>query len=86
MKYAKMLGLLAVAAAALMAFAGVASATTLTSPSGTTYTSTIKATSEGTTTLHNSSLGIAVSCEESTVEGKVEKHGSGVTVPATFRS
>jgi hypothetical protein len=79
MKYAKMLGLLAIAAAALMAFAGVASATTLTSPAGTTYTSTIKAASEGKTTLHNASLGVSVSCEESNVEGKVESHGSGVT-------
>ena len=79
MKYAKMLGLLAVAAAALMAFAGVASATTLTSPAGTTYTSTIKAASEGTTTLHNASLGVSVSCTASTVEGTVSKHGSGVT-------
>lgn len=36
MKYVKILGLLAVAASALMAFAGTASATTITSPTGTT--------------------------------------------------
>lgn len=78
MKYAKMLGLLAVAVAALMAFAGTASATTLTSPSGTTYTSTIKSSSEGTTSLHGPFT--TVSCTASTVEGKVEKHGAGVTV------
>lgn len=73
MKYAKMLGLLAVAAAALMAFAGVASASTLTSPAGTTYTSTINA-SAGTTELHG--LFTSVSCTGSTVSGKVEQHGA----------
>ena len=82
MKYAKMLGLLAVAAAALLAFAGVASATTLTSPPGTTYTSSIKAASEGTTTLHNATLGVSVSCTASTVEGTVAQHGSGLTAAA----
>jgi hypothetical protein len=77
MKYTKMLGLLAVAAAALMAFAGVASATTLTAPSGTVYTSTIKAESEGATSLHGPFT--TVTCNNSSVEGKVEKHGAGVT-------
>ena len=86
MKYAKMLGLLAVAAAALMAFAGVASATILTSPAGTTYTSTIKAESEGSTTLHNSSLGISVTCTASTVEGKVESHGAASTAGGKISS
>jgi len=43
MKYAKMLGLLAVAAAALMAFAGTASATV--TYNGSAYTETIEATS-----------------------------------------
>jgi hypothetical protein len=79
MKYVKMLGLLAVAAAALMAFAGTASATTLTSPTGTTYTGSISAESEGATTLHNTSLGVSVSCNESKVTGKVETSGAGVT-------
>jgi hypothetical protein len=77
MKYVKMLGLLAVAAAALMAFAGTASATSLTSPTGTSYTSSISAESEGTTTLHNTSIGVSVSCTESKVAGKVEEHGAG---------
>jgi hypothetical protein len=76
MKYVKMLGLLAVAAAALMAFTGVASATTLTSPSGTTYTSTIAATA-GATSLHGPFT--TVTCQKSTVEGQVESHGAGVT-------
>ena len=74
MKYVKMLGLLAVAAAAMMAFAGVASATTVTSPAGTLYTSTLKASSTNTT-LHNA-VG-TISCSSS-VEGKVESHGAKV--------
>jgi hypothetical protein len=79
MKYVKMLGLLAIAAAALMAFAGSASATTLTSPTGTTYTGKITAESHnGPTTLHGSF--VSVSCQKSHVEGQVEKHGPGVTV------
>jgi hypothetical protein len=78
MKYAKMLGLLAVAAAALMAFAGSASATTLTAPSGTTYTSSIHAVNEGNLTLEGEN--ISVTCTGSTVQGTVESHGSGVTV------
>jgi opacity protein-like surface antigen len=73
MRYAKMLTLLAVAAAAMMAFAATASATTLTSPSGTTYTSSIHGSSEGATTLHGP---VDITCEESTVEGKVEQHGA----------
>ncbi|MGN6256684.1 MAG: hypothetical protein ACTHN3_02895 [Solirubrobacterales bacterium] len=78
MKYVKILGLFALAAAALMAFAGSASATTLTAPEGTTYTSTIEATSEGHVILENSSIGLKVECN-STVEGKVESHGTTVT-------
>lgn len=72
MKYVKMLGLLAVAAAALMAFAGTASATNVTSNEG--ETPTIKATA-GETTLHGVST---ITCQKSTVEGKVETHGAGV--------
>ena len=52
MKYVKMLGLLAVAAAALMAFAGTASATTVTS-GGVTYTGEIAASAEGHAVLDN---------------------------------
>lgn len=78
MKYVKMLGLLAVAVAAMAAFAASASATTLTSPTGTVYTSTIKAESEGTTSLDGAF--VTVTCSKSAVEGKVEQHGSGVTV------
>jgi hypothetical protein len=74
MKYVKMLGLLAVAAAALMAFAGSASATEITSSEGSTPN--IVATST------NSKLDgsfVTVECGHSKVEGNVESHGAGVT-------
>jgi len=77
MKYVKILGLLAVAAAALMAFAGSASAATLTSPENVTYTGEIHATSEGHAKLENPVA--KIECH-STVKGTVEKHGTGVTV------
>lgn len=67
MKYVKMLGLLAVAAAALMAFVGTASAT-VTSPAGTKYTGNIHSTSINTS-LDGS---VKVSCLHSTVVGYVE--------------
>jgi hypothetical protein len=77
MKYVKMLGLLAVAAAALMAFAGSASATEVTSPHGTRYTGVIKATSEGKTFLTGSFAN--VECNGSHVEGTITSQGSAVT-------
>jgi hypothetical protein len=78
MKYVKMLGLLAVAAAALMAFAATAPATTLTGPeTGKIWTSTITAESEGATELHGSF--VTVKCNKSHVEGAVENHGNAVT-------
>jgi len=81
MKYLKILGLAAMALAALMAMAGTASATTLTSPKGTTYTSTIKAENAGSITLTSVFGGFgAVTCTKSIIEGKVEKHGAGVAV------
>jgi hypothetical protein len=77
MKYAKILGLLAVAAAALMAFAASASATTVTSPTGTIATPTIHAVNEGGhVKLANPVANIECS---STVEGKVETHGTTET-------
>ena len=76
MKYVKMLGLLAVAAAALMAFAGTASATTVTDESG-NGTPTIHAVNEnGHVKLANSIA--KIECP-STVEGAVTSHGTGVT-------
>jgi hypothetical protein len=66
MKYVKMLGLLAVAAAAPMAFAGTTSAT-LTDGSGGSP-STLHASSEGSVALTGT---LSVTCEESTVGGTV---------------
>jgi len=86
MKYVKMLGLAALAAAALMAFAGSASATTLTSPSGTQYSGTIAATlSSASATLKSSFIGEVV-CKKSTVEGKVESQGAEVTAKGNLSS
>lgn len=77
MKYVKILGLLAVAAAALMAFAGIASATTVTTTTGgAAATPTIHAVSEGHVKLENSIAKIECG---STVEGAVEEHGSTAT-------
>lgn len=81
MKSVKILGLLAVAAAAVMAFAGTASATILTSPTGTVYTGKIVAHSEGTTSLDGAFT--TVSCSKSNVEGPITGHGAGVTVKGT---
>jgi opacity protein-like surface antigen len=83
MKYAKILGLLAVAAAALMAFAASASATTLTSPPGTTYTGVIEAEAEDPDSEEHNGVtldGVTdINCTHSKVAGKVETHGSNVT-------
>jgi hypothetical protein len=82
MKYVKILGPLAVAATALMAFASTASATTLTSPKGTTYTGEFHATA-GALTLHGVKT---LTCESSTMSGKVETHGSSSTVEGTINT
>jgi hypothetical protein len=68
---------------ALLASTAGASANTLTSQIGTPYTGTIKAQSEGTILLHGPFT--TVSCE-STIEGKVEQHGAGVTVAGKVAS
>jgi hypothetical protein len=82
MKYIKMLGLLALAAAALMAFAGTASADKVTSSTG-VETPTIKAESSHTV-LHGSFT--AVTCAKSTVEGTVSGHGAGKPVTGNISS
>lgn len=77
MKYVKILGLLAVAATALMVFSAIASATTLTSPEGTPLKegATLHGENEnGHVTLANPIANI--SCA-STVEGKIAKEGEG---------
>jgi hypothetical protein len=80
-KYIKFLGLAATALTALMAMAGTASATILTSPSGTTYTATIVAENEGTVSTTSVFGGFgALTCKKSAIEAKVAAHGSTVTV------
>jgi len=69
MKHLKMLGLFAMAAAALMAFAGSASAQTLTAPTGTTYTGALSSSLEGSALLK---AGFAeITCTSGTVAGNV---------------
>jgi len=79
MKYAKMLGLLAVAATALMAFASPALATFATSPANTTYTGKVKATSTNTVLTNSSTIG-TVKCGHSEVEGEITSHSTTSTV------
>jgi hypothetical protein len=81
MKYVKMLGLLAVAAAALMALAGTASAK-VTSPAGTEYSGAITATST------NSALDgtVDITCKHSGVSGTLASKGAtnGTITSLTF--
>jgi hypothetical protein len=79
MKHLKMLGLFAMAAAALMAFAGSASAQTLTAPTGTAYPTTPGVPPEGKNALSASLEGSAllkagfaeITCLNSEVSGTV---------------
>jgi hypothetical protein len=74
MKHLKMLGLaVALAAVALTTCVGVASADKFTAPTGTTYTSTIKTSSEGKFSLHGPF--VSIECNKSSFEAKAEKHG-----------
>jgi len=76
MKYRKILGLLAVAAAVLMSLAGTASAT-ITSPPGTAYTGNIQMTSA----FVEFETGSDVKCNQSVIEGSVSK--GETTIPIT---
>jgi hypothetical protein len=79
MKYVKILGLLAVAAAAFMGIAGTAAASpTLTSPANTAYTGTLHASSEGHAVLHNPIA--KIECN-STVSGSVTSNGTPASGP-----
>jgi hypothetical protein len=71
MKYVKILGLLAVTATALMAFAGTASAT-ITSPAGTKYGGEIIATS----TNFEFDSTVDITCSHSEVKGKPTSAGA----------
>ena len=86
MKHLKTLGLFVMAAAALMAFAGSASAATFTAPSGTEYTGSMDATLEGSALLK---AGFAEdTCTVSTVSGNLttnnETEASGSTNGVAF--
>ena len=88
MKHLKMLGLFAMAAAALMAFAGSASAATFTAPSGTEYTGTVHTTLEsGTSAFLNAGL-FTDTCTISTVHGHIttnnDTHATGPITAVTF--
>ncbi len=83
MRYVKIVGQLAVVAAALMAFAGSASADTATSPAGTVYTSKLVAFSGGHAVLDNPIAKIECA---SKVEGTVTGHGAGKPVSGTISS
>lgn len=75
MKHVKMLGLLVMAAASLMAFASSASAATLTSPAGTEYTGEITSSLEkGSSALLKA--GIEDTCTSSTTAGTVTTNTS----------
>jgi hypothetical protein len=82
MKYMKMLGLLATAAAALMAFASSASAGTITSPTGTaatSFTATAGATSrDGAFTT--------ITCNNSHMAGTITSQGAAQTIKSTLSS
>jgi hypothetical protein len=86
MKHLKMLGLLVMAAAALMAFASSASANPiLTGPKGEEYTSTLSASLEGSALLK---AGIEDTCTASTATGTVSTnnttHAKGTLSGLTF--
>lgn len=76
MKHLKIIALAVFATAALMALAGPAAASTVTSPTGTVYTGALSGISEGHGVLHNPIAKIECNVE---IEGKIESHGKGVT-------
>jgi hypothetical protein len=92
MKHVKMLGLAVVAAMALMAFAGSASATVLTSPAGTQYKGEINASAEPGTSLLLKAGFANITCTQSTVAGTPTNFGgaaatvSGPLSTLTFSS
>ena len=83
MKDGKIIGLLSVAAAVLLAFTGTASADSATSPTGTTYTSTMSAVSGGHVVLDNPIAKIECA---SSVSGSITGHGAGKSVSGPVSS
>lgn len=82
MKHLVQTAILSMLVAVLLANAGVASATTLTSPTGTATTPTIKAESEGHVAVDIGGGLPRIECS-STLQGTVESHGEGK--PATTK-
>lgn len=81
MRNRQILGLL-IAVAALAAFAGGASATTPTAPSGTVYTGNFHFANEnGHVSLHNPAANLECSM---TIAGSIAKHGAGVTAESSI--
>lgn len=86
MKYFQMFGLLAVVAAALMAFASMAFATSVTTVTGgAAATPTIRAETTGGPVVLHTSLFATLECN-GTAEGNVEAHGQGEAVWGRIRS
>jgi hypothetical protein len=83
MNRARLLTFLMLSAIAAVAWAGVASAATPTSPAGTTYNGKFHASSEGHVTIHNSIVNIECS---STLEGTVEAPGGSEPVAIPLSS
>jgi hypothetical protein len=84
MRRTKILGLALIAAAALMAFAGPASATTVTTTTGGAADApTIHLVSEGHVTLENPTSNLECAW---TTEGAVANHGSGITATLNLSS
>lgn len=83
MNHVKTICLAAVVAAWLTALAAPASATTPTSPEGTTFTGTAKGESNNVT-LHGAF--VTVKCNHSTAEAQVSQHGSSVTAGSKVTS
>ncbi len=84
MKHSKMLGLVSLFSALFVLPVGIASASLITSPTGTSYTGNIHAVHEGThVTLDNPMA--KIECD-STFELAVSTHGGGITAAGNFTS
>jgi hypothetical protein len=86
MSYVKAFGLATMIAAALVTCTGTASATSLTSPAGTTYTGTVKAESEGVVKIICSFATCGTITCKAGFEFKVETHGLTTTVSGNVTS
>jgi hypothetical protein len=75
MKFVKMFGLLGMVVASLVGMTSSASATTVTAPTGTSYTGSVHGNS-GIITLHGA---VTITCAESTITGNISTHSSTTT-------